>query len=132
MTDAPSRPYPDTRALLQALMKIAHYSPSSTVQPVAIARETLVAAIGTWRQDSLEEISFGAPAQVPTVSVLESVYGALAQAQDCIRGETPEDISDEEAREDTLNKVREAMRALEAMTTLVDRASSVTLEKGAQ
>lgn len=46
---------------------------------------------------------------------LQAVYDALAQAQDCIRGETPEDISDEEAREDTINKVRDAMRAVEAM-----------------
>lgn len=48
---------------------------------------------------------------------LESVYAALSQAQDCIRGETPENISDEEAREDTINKVRDAMRTIEGMQT---------------
>lgn len=41
-------------ALLRALMKIAHYSPASTVQPVAIARETLIGAIGTWQQGALD------------------------------------------------------------------------------
>ena len=46
---------------------------------------------------------------------LESIYAALSQAQDCIRGETPEDISDEAAREDTIDKVRDAMRLIEHM-----------------
>lgn len=41
-------------SLLRALMKIAHYSPASTVQPVAIARETLIGAIGTWQQGALD------------------------------------------------------------------------------
>ena len=34
---------------------------------------------------------------------------ALEQAQDCIRGETPEDCTPEEARADTLVKIREAL-----------------------
>ena len=51
----------------------------------------------------------------PVIETLEAVYNALVQAQDCIRGETPEDISDEEAREDTISKVRDAMRAIESM-----------------
>jgi hypothetical protein len=33
----------------------------------------------------------------------------LAQAQSCILGETPEDCSPEEAKEDTLEKIREAL-----------------------
>ena len=33
----------------------------------------------------------------------------LEQAQDCIRGETPEDCTPEEARDDTLQKIREAL-----------------------
>jgi hypothetical protein len=37
----------------------------------------------------------------PVTAVLQSVYDALTQAQDCIRDETPEDITHEEAREDT-------------------------------
>jgi hypothetical protein len=51
----------------------------------------------------------------PGTDGLRLVYDALVQAQDCIRGETPEDVTDAEAREDTINKVRDAMRAIEAM-----------------
>jgi hypothetical protein len=51
----------------------------------------------------------------PDSSALQEVYDALTQAQDCIRGETPEDMTDAEAREDTIDKVRDAMRTIEAM-----------------
>jgi hypothetical protein len=34
---------------------------------------------------------------------------ALEQAQDCIRCNTPEDCTSEEAREDTLEKIRAAL-----------------------
>jgi hypothetical protein len=53
-------------------------------------------------------------AQTPS-DELQSVYDALCQAQDCIRGETPEDVTDAEAREDTIDKVRDAMRTVEAI-----------------
>lgn len=56
------------------------------------------------------------PVQPPAAPVaLETIYAALSQAQDCIRGETPEDVSDQEAREDTIDKVRDAMRLIEHM-----------------
>lgn len=42
-------------------------------------------------------------------AMLDRIEAALEQAQDCIRGETPEDISDEEAREDTISKIRAAL-----------------------
>jgi hypothetical protein len=48
-------------------------------------------------------------------AMLAQIEQALEQAQDCIRGETPEDISDADAREDTISKVREAMRNVEAL-----------------
>lgn len=60
------------------------------------------------------------------MSDLESVYNALCQAQDCIRGETPEDITDAEAREDTINKVRDAMRTIEAMQVRAPAATPPT------
>ncbi len=44
---------------------------------------------------------------------LNSVYAALCQAQDCINGETPEDITVAEAKEETISKLREAMRTVE-------------------
>jgi hypothetical protein len=43
------------RSALEALMKIAHYSPASTVQPVAIARDALIRIVGTWGQGALDE-----------------------------------------------------------------------------
>lgn len=44
--------------------------------------------------------------------VLKQAESALEQAQDCIRGETPEDMTHEEAREDTISKIRDALRAI--------------------
>jgi hypothetical protein len=38
-----------------------------------------------------------------------AISAALEQAQACIRGDTPEDCSDEEAREDTIQKIRGAL-----------------------
>ena len=38
---------------------------------------------------------------------------ALEQAQDCINGETPEDVSFGEAEDDTISKIREALRAIQ-------------------
>lgn len=46
---------------------------------------------------------------------LKSAEGALEQAQDCINGETPEDMSHEEAREHTVARIREALRLLAAL-----------------
>lgn len=40
---------------------------------------------------------------------LKQCHGALEQAQDCIRGETPEDCSVEDALEDTVQRIREAL-----------------------
>ena len=40
---------------------------------------------------------------------LDRARMALEQAQDCIRGETPEDMTDEEARADTISKIRAAL-----------------------
>lgn len=37
---------------------------------------------------------------------IKELEGALEQALDCIRGETPEDMTHEEAREDTISKIR--------------------------
>jgi hypothetical protein len=37
---------------------------------------------------------------------IKELEGVLEQALDCIRGETPEDITHEEAREDTISKIR--------------------------
>lgn len=48
--------------------------------------------------------------------LLESVYEALVQAQDCINGETPEDINCAEATADTISKIRDAMLTVEALT----------------
>jgi hypothetical protein len=47
------------------------------------------------------------------VAPTDIVRDALEQALDCIRGETPEDCSPDEAREDTVQKVRRALKALE-------------------
>jgi hypothetical protein len=74
----------DKGALLRALMKIAHYSPASTVQPVAIARESLIKAIGTWRQDALSEIGIDPASPEPSTdheiaARLDRVDAALAK-----------------------------------------------------
>ncbi len=50
-------------------------------------------------------------------ALTDEIEAALEQAQNCIKGETPEDISDAEAREDTINKVRSALRAMEILRT---------------
>jgi hypothetical protein len=47
------------------------------------------------------------------VAPTDIVRDALEQALDCIRGETPEDCTPDEAREDTVQKVRRALKALE-------------------
>jgi Lar family restriction alleviation protein len=49
------------------------------------------------------------------VEQLELIYNALSQAQDCITDEPPEGMTYQEARRDTVDKVREAMRTVEAM-----------------
>ena len=57
-----------------------------------------------------------------TSPVSETLYGllgkiddALSQAQDCLRDEAPEDMTREEAREDTISKVREAMGVVDQL-----------------
>jgi hypothetical protein len=55
----------------------------------------------------------------PTREKLEQIERALEQAQDCIRGETPEDVTDEEAREDTISKVREAIENVASLRAFV-------------
>ncbi len=47
------------------------------------------------------------------VAPTDIVRDALEQALDCIRGETPEDCTREDAREETVQKVRRALKALE-------------------
>jgi hypothetical protein len=37
---------------------------------------------------------------------IKEIEAALEQALDCIRGEAPEDMTHEEAREDTISKIR--------------------------
>ena len=37
---------------------------------------------------------------------IRELEAVLEQALDCIRGETPEDITPEDAREDTISKIR--------------------------
>lgn len=49
------------------------------------------------------------------VELLNQIEKALEQAQDCIKGETPEDVTHEEARIDTIDKVRDAMHAVDAL-----------------
>lgn len=61
-----------------------------------------------------------------TDAALDAIYDALVQAQACIRGETPEDITDQEAREDTINKVRDAMRTIEDGKATMTRSSPET------
>lgn len=63
-------------------------------------------------------------------SQLRQVYDALCQAQDCIRGETPEDVTDAEAREDTISKVREAMRTVEGMRGAAQPSRDTVLDEG--
>lgn len=48
---------------------------------------------------------------------LQQVYEALSQAQDCLRNETPEDMTPAEAIEDTSKIIREAMHLVEIMQT---------------
>jgi hypothetical protein len=56
------------------------------------------------------------PPATPAVGgeAMDLVERALEQAQDCINGETPEDMSVQDAKEDTISKIREALRALAA------------------
>jgi len=54
------------------------------------------------------------------VEQLELIYSALSQAQDCINDEPPEGMTYQEARRDTVDKVREAMRTVEAMQTALE------------
>ena len=41
--------------------------------------------------------------------LIDELELALSQAQDCLLDETPEDCTDEEAKADTLMKIREAL-----------------------
>ena len=41
---------------------------------------------------------------------VRELTAALEQAQACILGDTPEDCSPKQARQDTLDKIREALR----------------------
>lgn len=47
-----SEPTREERLALE-LVKIAHYSPASTVQPVEIARDVLIKAFGSWKYDAV-------------------------------------------------------------------------------
>ena len=40
---------------------------------------------------------------------LDKCHAVLEQCQDCIRGETPEYMTEEAAREDTISKIREVL-----------------------
>jgi hypothetical protein len=65
---------------------------------------------------ALNTSNINAAAPRDKFEMLDRIYEALSQAQDCVRGETPEDIPDEEARADTISKIREAMELVEALT----------------
>lgn len=56
----------------------------------------------------------GAGAHASLTNSLKQAETALMQAQDCIRRETPEDMTVAEADEDTIGKIREALRSIEA------------------
>jgi hypothetical protein len=53
-------------------------------------------------------------ARMRAPGVPEEIVRTLEQAQDCIRGETPEDCTDEEAREHTLKRIRGALALVRA------------------
>lgn len=69
-------------------------------------------------QGAPHEVRVGEVARTTTVVVgdtsaegtlINRLERILEQAQDCIKGETPEDVSHEEAREDTVSKIREGI-----------------------
>lgn len=59
--------------------------------------------------------NFGSP-KIKLVASKDAVRDALEQAYDCIKGETPEDCTDEEARDDTLEKIHVALRSLDTLS----------------
>lgn len=69
------------------------------------------------------------PASETLYGLLGKIDDALSQAQDCLRGETPEDMTDEEARTDTINKVREAMRITDQLRSTQPAASADEIER---
>lgn len=63
----------DAGRALAALAKIAHFSPSSTVQPVAIAREALVSILGAWDRDTCDSaVNASPPVRHVSGSILPS------------------------------------------------------------
>lgn len=65
-----------------------------------------------WARDTLSGRSDGTPFEWGERNLARSylaVLTVLEQAQDCICGETPEDCTPEEARDDTLQKIRVAL-----------------------
>jgi hypothetical protein len=63
-----------------------------------------------WCQDGRHDAAPDLNAEIATLRArLAAAHAALEQAQDCILGETPEDCSPEEAREDTLQKIHDAL-----------------------
>lgn len=54
------------RSAFTALAKIAHFSPASTVQPVAIARQALVDLLGAWDRDTCDKAIEGSAALAKT------------------------------------------------------------------
>ncbi|WP_375413057.1 hypothetical protein [uncultured Bradyrhizobium sp.] len=53
-----------------------------------------------------------------TACMLARIELALEQARDCIKGETPEDITPGEAEDDTFSKIREALEDVAALRRL--------------
>lgn len=65
-----------------------------------------------WARDTLSGHADGTPFEWGDRNMSRSYLALrrlLEQAQDCIRGETPEDCTPDEARADTLEKIRDAL-----------------------
>lgn len=70
--------------------------------------ETKEAAIKSWNTRAANP----SPSDIRQEDVreaLDNLESILEQVQDCIRGDTPEDMSDAEARNDTIGKIREGI-----------------------
>jgi hypothetical protein len=82
-----------------------HACSAKPFHPYGIPPETAIKSCGCgfWVENEACARAALTAARVP------EMRAALEQAQDCIRGETPEDCTPEEAREDTLQKIRKAL-----------------------
>lgn len=64
------------RTPIKALLKIAHYSPASTIQPVSIARDALISTVGSWQQGE-EEIAWW-PTHKPPLDAMIDLWRGIA------------------------------------------------------